>query len=441
MLKKVGGYDREEIKGTAIAQASFPVPFRSGLEYNPPARGTWNIVHTGMLIPQSHQIYVCAQGCLRGVVLTAAEMNAMDRMSWVSLREDDMFNGEMEQRIYDGVVHIVERMDKRPRCIPVYVSCMHLFEGIDFAMIIDELSEKFPDIDFIDCYMIPTMRKSISPDALMKRQLYKPVKKLDTDESLAALIGFDRPTDRSSELFDIFSAAGKRVWEITGCRSYDDYLALGSASLAVYGLPVASAAGADLERRTGIKTLYLPLCYDHDGISRSYDVLCDALGIKCPDLSEKRAGADRSLDTAREIVGDMPIAVDFTAVPRPLGFCLMLAKHGFRVSRVYTDVFSAEEKGSFDELKKLLPELEIYPTLDVRMRFAAHESSGEFLAVGQKAAYFCNTDRFVNIIEGGGMYGFDGIKKMGEALIDAYTHPKETKATISLKGLGCESCL
>ena len=75
------------------------------------------------------------------------------------------------------------------------------------------------------------------------------------------------------------------------------------------------------------------------------------------------------------------------------------------------------------------------------MRFAAHESSGDFLAVGQKAAYFCNTDRFVNIIEGGGMYGFDGIKKMGEALIDAYRHPKETKATISLKGLGCESCL
>ena len=30
-------------------------------------------------MPESHQIFVCAQACLRGVVLTAAEMNAMDR--------------------------------------------------------------------------------------------------------------------------------------------------------------------------------------------------------------------------------------------------------------------------------------------------------------------------------------------------------------------------
>ena len=47
-----------------IAEAAFPVPFAQGLEYGTPARGTWNIVHTGMLIPQAHQIFVCAAGCL-----------------------------------------------------------------------------------------------------------------------------------------------------------------------------------------------------------------------------------------------------------------------------------------------------------------------------------------------------------------------------------------
>jgi hypothetical protein len=54
--------------------------FAGGLEYNPPARGVWNIVHTGMLIPETHEIFACAQGCLRGVILTAAEMKALDRM-------------------------------------------------------------------------------------------------------------------------------------------------------------------------------------------------------------------------------------------------------------------------------------------------------------------------------------------------------------------------
>ena len=59
-----------------ISCAQFPAPFAQGLEYCSPARGTWNIAHTGMLIPEAHEIFVCAAGCLRGVVLTAAEMGA-----------------------------------------------------------------------------------------------------------------------------------------------------------------------------------------------------------------------------------------------------------------------------------------------------------------------------------------------------------------------------
>ena len=38
--------------GINITKAAFPAPFESGLEYNPPTRGVWNIVHTGMLIPE-----------------------------------------------------------------------------------------------------------------------------------------------------------------------------------------------------------------------------------------------------------------------------------------------------------------------------------------------------------------------------------------------------
>ena len=84
--------------------------FESGLEYNTPARGMWNIVHTGMLIPGAHQIFACAEGCLRGVILTAAEMLALDRLSWISVSEEDMFDGTLESDIIDGVCEIIERL-------------------------------------------------------------------------------------------------------------------------------------------------------------------------------------------------------------------------------------------------------------------------------------------------------------------------------------------
>ena len=98
---RVGETTQEDL-GIPIGQADYPAPFASGLEYSAPARGTWNIVHTGMLIPEAHQIFVCAQGCLRGVVLTAAEMGAQDRFSTVAVRENNVLNGDMESLIIDG---------------------------------------------------------------------------------------------------------------------------------------------------------------------------------------------------------------------------------------------------------------------------------------------------------------------------------------------------
>ena len=40
-----------------ISQAHYPDPFTIGLEFNPPVHETWNIVHIGMQVPKSIQIY------------------------------------------------------------------------------------------------------------------------------------------------------------------------------------------------------------------------------------------------------------------------------------------------------------------------------------------------------------------------------------------------
>ena len=55
MLKRISplpGPLPESAVCVPIGRAGFPAPFPHGLEYSPPCRGTWNIVHTGMLIPK-----------------------------------------------------------------------------------------------------------------------------------------------------------------------------------------------------------------------------------------------------------------------------------------------------------------------------------------------------------------------------------------------------
>ena len=464
----------------ALKDVDFDDPFYEGLQYNPPARGVWNIVHTGMLIPKSHQIYVCAQGCLRGVILTAAEMNEMQRMSWVSLREKDMWNGEMESRVVEGVAHIVEQMENRPRCILVYLSCMHMFEGCDFRVIADELSERFPGTFFVDCYMTPTMRKSISPDAMMKVSLYAPVRELPKQDDMIGLIGCDRPTDRTSEIFELAEMYGKKVWEINSCESYDDYLKLGASSSLISYLPVAGVGCRRLSERIHAPWSYLPLSYDWDECEESVRKLADIYsdsgtekkdksdkitGVKLDKITEvksekvseeklseyiekKKEAAEKALKEASSLIGDTPIAIDFSATPRPLGLALLLTKYGMNVTTIYTDVFQKDERAAYEELLRLRPDMMIYPTLDPAMRYASplersekDEAENKLIAIGQKAAYFHQTVYFVNIADGGGMYGLDGIRRMAEELIDAFTTPKDLKTVISHKGIGCESCL
>lgn len=444
MLKRLNGEDDMTGAEVAIRDAEFPVPFASGLEYNAPARGPWNIVHTGMLMPESHQVFACAQGCLRGVILTAAEMEAMDRMSWISVDRNDLFDGSLERNIVDGTADILRKLPRKPRAVLLFLSCVHLFAGCDFEAILAELRAMFPDVVFVDCYMNPTMRKSgLTPDQLMRRQLYAPLAPCPSEPKTANLIGNDRPTDESSELARLVREAGWQLRDITDCKTFDEYLAMAKSALEITYLPTAAAAGDALERRLGRKHLYLPLSYDFDEIERNLAKLADALGIDAPDWTGAKRNALRALEHAREIAGDFSVEIDYTATPRPVGLALLLAEHGFRVTRVYTDAMIEEERPAFERLRSLAPDLLLTATVHAKMRFAGkgvHEH-GPVLAIGQKAAYFSGTRHFVNIVSGGGMYGFDGVAKLAALIEDAAIHEKDTETVIQHKGLGCRSCL
>ncbi len=77
--------------------------------------------------------------------------------------------------------------------------------------------------------------------------------------------------------------------------------------------------------------------------------------------------------------------------------------------------------------------------MNVKMEFSHCEE--KYLAVGQKAAFFCQTDNFVDIVAGGGGYGFEGIKRLAELMAEGAVNKKDRRKVIQHKGWGCESCL
>ena len=450
MLKALHTDENRIPQPITIKELDYDNPFYEGLQYNAPARGVWNIVHTGMLIPDSHQVYVCAQGCLRGVILTAAEMNSMERMSWVALRESDMWNGEMEKRVIEGTRHIVEQLSPRPRSILIYLSCMHMFEGCDFKMITDELSQMFPGIDFVECYMIPTMRKTMSPDAMMKISLYEAVKKKEKDPDLVGLVGSNLPFDKDSDLQKLIKCAGKRVWDIADCKNYDDYLELGSASMLISNLSVADPAIKQLSSRIDARWIKAPLHLNERKIRDSILRLGRELGLSDTEINDIQDSSGlealKALNEAGSVIGRTPIVIDYTSFPYIMELAELLIAYGFNVTRLYSDGFPADERDAYEWVKENRPELEIFPTNDPAMRYKASNTDIQHdgckvLAIGQKAAYFNNTPYFVDIVEGGGMYGYQAIAKLAKLMIEAYNEPKEIKKTIEHKGWSCESCL
>lgn len=421
-----------------IKDATSLSPFVAGLEYGAPARGTWNIVHVGMLIPESHQIFVCAQGCLRGVVLTAAEMDALDRFSTIAVLEDNVLGGDMEDLIIDGVTDILGKIKNKPRAVLVYTSCVHHFIACDLDLVYRTLRKKLPDIDFTDCYMIPIMRKSgLTPDQIMRRQLYSLWRPLPLKKTCLNIIGNNIPTDVSSELVRMIEDNGLELRDITLCENYDQYLAMAESFINISYLPVAKAGGEELQKRLGQQHLYLPLCYGYEEIEKNLYLLAQTLAVPMPDTEVLKQAAERKLAEAKAVIGDMPIAIDYTATPRPLGLAKLLLQHGFNVQSIYADDFTQEEENDFIWLKEQSPELKIFATVNAKMRFMASQAEGEFLAIGQKAAYFTGTNYFVNIVEGGGMYGFDGICRLCDLLIEAKKEAKNARELIQIKGLGC----
>ena len=444
MLKRVGGEINPEGAVITIGEADFPVPFPLGLEFNSPAHGNWNIVHTGMLMPEAIQIYVCADNCMRGVVLTAAEMNAEDRFSFVTVEEENLLNGNLEDVTIEGVTDVLNKLEEKPKAVLLFTVCLHHFLGCDLDRVYEELGIRFPEIVFVRCFMDPIMQKhGLTPDQKLRKAMYDPLIPKESDLQTVTLVGSDFALDESSDIKRLLKSTGHTLRELPACKTWEEYQQLGSAGIFVSCYPPAKYGAAMLTERLNRTHLYLPGCFDYEEIKEEIRNLIkklqagwsreDTSNTKCADITSEEIEAfyqreitlcEDSINHAKSIIGGTPVVLDYLYHPRPLGLAKLLLEHGFHVTTVYLDSISPEEKPAFDWLKLHHPDLELRATIQTKMRVLPRGIEGKVLAVGQKAAWFSGSRNFVNMVQGGGLWGFDGIRKTMELMTEAFLEEK-----------------
>ncbi len=444
MLTKING--RPTRACVRLADAAFPAPFAHTLEYSPAARGTWNIVHTGMQLPESHQIYICASGCLRGVVLTAAEMGAMDRFSTIEVQEQDLTDVDNEHFLIDGISDIVDRLPQRPRAILVFPACVHHFLGVNFTYVYDTLRAKYPAIDFIPCMMDPIRQtRSITPEQRERREIYRqlrPVPPAQKDAHACNILGSNLPTDQESDLLRLLTQNGWTVRDMTTCQTYDEFLQMARCQFNIWYNPFTGPAAADCTQRLGQDALHIPQLWRYEEIEAGLNAVANRIGVPRPDYTPRRAACEQALADLHAAIGDMPIAIDFTFVFHPASLARLLVAHGFNVRALYADAFLPEDEPNFRWLQTHCPDMQLWATKNADMRLQPRTTDGEqWLALGQKAAYFTGTEYFVNFVEGGGLFAFTGIIKLAQLMQEAFATPKDTEALIRRKGWGGPCCL
>ena len=225
---------------------------------------------------------------------------------------------------------------------------------------------------------------------------------------------------------------------------------MGSAETFICTYPPGRHGIIQAAKRLDRAFYYLPSCFGYEEITEQWKTICGEICGKKAALSageleaeirQQILSCDAALKDALDLIGETPIVIDGTVHPRPLGLAKLLLEHGFSVKRVHLDAVSKEEQAEFDWLKENAPDLELTPTIQPEGRVWQRGSEGKVLAIGQKAAWFSATPYFVNMVQGGGLWGFDGIRRMAALMKEAFLEEKDTEDLVPRKGLGCESCV
>jgi len=450
-------------------------PYKPGLEYTPPARGTWTIAHTPLLVPESVEVYVCPESCLRGVSLSAAEFGGLGtRFSLVVVEEEDWIRSRMEPLFIEGVSDLLrqryERDGKYPPICFVFNSCMHQFMDTNMALIFRKLAERFPDVLFVEGNMNCTMRTTQTHyEAATNRALYKGL--LPVGDALRKappapvravnVIGNYFAIDTSSELLELLGFAGYKVNDLPRVKTYEEYQQMADASLNIYTHPFGKTACEDLKKRLGTPFLEVPYCWDFQEIDRTERAVLEkvATAINASGAGERvgltpivRAGlldpykyeAEQALAETAKALSGWNITIDAASTPRPFGLAALLESCGLRVTTVFADACGPLDEEAKAQWEALATEhghdATTLPMIDWRMRSERPEDLFEpdmqVLAIGQKAAYYSGTDHFVNLIYQSGLLGFRGVTKLCALMADAAEHEKDTEAVLSEKAIG-----
>lgn len=423
--------------------ASLNTSLDTCVSYSSPAHGGWGLVRIGMLIPQSHQLFVCPFACGRHGALGASIHGNKERLSYLYLEETDIISGSYEDLLLQAVDELLDYLDPTPRVLLIMVSCIDDLLATDNDAILHSLRTKHPALHFGFGHMNPIATDGKLPPHLnIQRFIYSfldvPVHQINVQKSVN-LVGCNMPPAQGGELYSVLAALGYQALHIGQFATFDDFQRMASSRLNLLTTPAGSLAAAQMQANLGIDSLFLPVNWDPEEICKDYATLAEALGYKALPpavtelLDELQRQARDSLATTRAKLKGRPIAIDDTATIRPYSLAKLLCQEGFNVIAVAADGCSAIE----EESRAWLQAHTTLQSLDYNGHNAprSRTSNPDVLAIGMECAYLLQTPFIIEMTNDEEHYGYHGLLWLLEQMRAAVGVAKDLERSLTAAGL------
>jgi nitrogenase molybdenum-iron protein alpha/beta subunit len=404
------------------------------IAYSSPAHGGWGIVRVGMLVPETHQLFVCPSACGRHGAISAKLHGYKDRVSYLYLDESDIVSGGYEALIVESTGELLAVIEK-PKALLIMVSCLDDLLGTDHQAFLKILRERYPDIQFGVGHMNPLSAEGKLPPAVnIQRSIYGFLKPSKERLPLVNLVGCHTPPAPGCELYPFLEGLGFGTRHISQCRTFSEYQRLSSGSLNLVIGPSAKTAAEEMKKRLGIDWIFTPISYDPDEIEDNYCRIAQKLG-KSPDFAFDawRERLARRLKETRNALGERRIVIDDAATIRPFSLAKLLIQNGFRVVEICAEACPGMEEASFKWLEQNSDAVVREHTKHTAP--VIRESSPDILAIGFECAYLHGACHVVDQLEDESQYGYGGIMLLLDKMKQASSSPVELQKLIQDYGL------
>ena len=241
--------------------------------FDRPERACFNLTHYARLIPESHAVFVMPPGCSRILRLSAIEEGISDRFTMFNLEPSDIIDGSVEDILIDSTRRTILRLTeegRRPKVVPVFVSCVDSFIGTDHGYVMEELRASAPDIAFLDLAVDPINRDTLPPLVRLHNGVTGLFEQTGTERAVNWL-GSYAPPEENHPLRLRLAERGIPSRHLLDCKTLWELRRMGSSMANVAATAMAVPAARRLKERWG--TPYYNLANPDDPDSLTEEAL------------------------------------------------------------------------------------------------------------------------------------------------------------------------